>query len=257
MTTPATTHVRIGDIIRWWPLIVVTTLLAVAAGTWSSIARDPTYTATTKLLVVPLVQWDETFLGTSLVRDSGDATRTAATMAVRLNGRHAAELAAAYLGGRWTPESVDATVEASTAQETNVIEVRARSTDRARATQVVDGFVHAWLADRWRAISAELDARIAAVSHTKEDVAKPGDAEARLQTLNVIRNEGSDPTVKVDSTTPAVRDKRMPVGVVAALAAAGGLLLGVLAAAGLVRLPRRRGEGTPHVHASVDRGGAT
>jgi hypothetical protein len=174
------------------------------------------------------------------VRDAGDAKRTAATMAALLDSRRAATAAADYLGGDWAPESVDAAVKVSVVEDTNVINVVARSADRDRATKVAEGFAKATLADRWQTISAELDRRIAAFAAIAAAEPNAGDASARLQTLTVIRESGFDPTLRVDSTSPAVRDKQMPIWAIVGLATAGGLFVGLLAAVGMARLRRPR-----------------
>lgn len=243
MTASNTSRVRMDEIVRWWPLMVVTTLIAVAAGIVSTTQQEPSYAARMRVVVVPLVQWDETFLGTSLVRDSGDTSRTTATVAALLDSRDAAATAAEFLGSGWTAQSVEAAIEVSAGDDTNIIDVEARSIDRARAVGLAAGFVDAVLAERWRTISAEVISRIEALSDPdiSDDVVNSDIVSGRLQTLSAIRNSGSDPTVKVESTTPVVRVEQMSVGVVVGLAAAGGLVLGVLAAVGLVHL-RRRGD---------------
>ena len=232
--------VRVREILRWWPLVIVATLCAVGGAVWSQSGHTPSYTATTTLTVIPLPQWDETFLGTSLVRDSGDATRTAATAAAELQSRHAMTVAADYLGGGWTPDSVAAAVKVSAAENTNVIEVVAQTNDADEAAKLAQGFADATLADRWRTISAELDARIAMINDAVLIAGPNADALfARLQTLDMVRATGSDPTVTIDSTSLAVRSKRMPVWVFVCLAAVGGLVIGVLAAIFMARRPGR------------------
>jgi hypothetical protein len=115
------TSVGIRDIVRRWPLVIVLMLIALGAAFWSDSRQVPSYTATTRLVVVPLAQWDETFLGTSLLRDAGDASRTATTVAAELNSVRAATVAADYLGGDWTPDSVAAAVKVSVFEQTKVL----------------------------------------------------------------------------------------------------------------------------------------
>jgi capsular polysaccharide biosynthesis protein len=251
MTEPKSNQASIGfrEVTRRWPLIIVVMLIALGATFWSNSRQVPTYTATTRLIVVPLAQWDETFLGTSLARDSGDASRTAATVAAELNSIRSATVVADYLRGGWTPDSVAAAVKVSVFEETNVIQIVARSEDAATAAKLAEGFANAVQADRWRTISAELDARIATVSKDVAASAGTGDdttaanptadeAATRLQTLNMIRASGSDPTIKIDSMSLAVQSKRQPVWVILGLAAVGGLFVGILAAVGVAIMHR-------------------
>ncbi|SEH50260.1 Chain length determinant protein [Mycolicibacterium rutilum] len=210
-------------LIRWWPLIVLPALIAAAAAYWSVSHQSPSYTAATRLAVVPLAQWDETFLGTSLVRDSGDAHSTAATTAELLD----------------SPEPVGRAITVSAVPDTNIVEVTARSASPHEAEQVSRTFVDDVLADRWRTIAAELDARIAALSVTTPADPNSGEASARLQTLTLIRQAGADPTLRIVATGAAVEEPRLPTVVILALAALGGAVVGTLCAFVAVRLRAR------------------
>jgi capsular polysaccharide biosynthesis protein len=230
---------RIREIARWWPLILIPALIAVAAAVWSVSQQRSTFTATTRLELVPLVQWDETFLGTSLVRDAGDAKRTASTTAAVLDSREAATATAEYLGSGWTPQSVDDAITVAAVHNANVIDIISQTGDPDSAVRVSEGFAKATLEDRWQTIATELDARIAtltvAVTESTSD-----EAVTRLKTLTVIREAGADPTLRIGPTSPAVENARQPIAVVVGVAAAGGLFIGVLAAVGMTRL--RRGQ---------------
>jgi capsular polysaccharide biosynthesis protein len=238
------------DIIRGWPLVIVVMMIAVGAAYWSTGRQAPSYTATTRVMVVPLAQWDETFLGTSLLRDSADATRTADTVAAELNSIRAATVAADYLGGGWTPDKVAGAVKVSVFEQTNVLEIVARSGDADTAAKLAEGFALAIQADRWKTISAELDARIASISEDLASATGTGRdganvtnptadaASTRLQTLKMVRASGADPTMKIDSTILATQDEQLPIWVVLGLATAGGLFVGLLAAAGVALMRR-------------------
>ncbi len=245
MTRPGAPFVEIREVARWWPLILVAVLVAVAAAAFSVSQQRSTYTATTRMLVVPLVQWDETFLGTSLVRDSGDGKRTAATVAAMLESPKATTAAAENLGGDWTPESVADAIKVTAVKDANVVEIVSQADDPERAVRVSEAFGKAVLDERWQTISAELDTRIAAAEAAA--VQPEGEAATRLQTLIDIRQASSDPTLRVDPTPPAVENPRLSVVAVVGLALMGGLFIGVLAAVGMARIrPRPRVvEGAP------------
>lgn len=245
MTAHRTPSISLRDVARWWPLILVPVVLAVGAAAWSAGQQTENYTASTRLVVVPLAQWDETFLGTSLIRDAGDAKSTATTVAALLDTPRQAGVAAEYLGGDWSPASVDAAVKVAVLPESNVIEVQAHSVDARLAEQLSEGFAKAALADRWKTISAELDTRIAALSVTTSADPNSGEASTRLQTLTVIRQSGSDPTLRSDSTAKAVPDDRLPIAAVIAAAAVGGLFVGVLCAVGMARLRSKPADPAP------------
>lgn len=239
MTRHEAPSIGVRDVLRWWPLVVLPALIAVAATLWSVGQQPSSYTATTTLMVYPLAQWDETFLGTSLLRDGGDAKITAATAASSLDSLRSAATAAAYIGDGWTPEAIDGAVKVSALPETNVIEVTAHSSEYKVAERLAEEYPKAVLAERWRTISAELDTRIAALSVTTAADPNAGEASTRLQTLTIIRQAGDDPTLRLDSTGAAVEDKRLPVAVMVALAAVGGAAVGLFCAMAAARLRRR------------------
>ena len=239
MTAHRTPAIGIRDVARWWPLILLPAVITVSGAMWSVSHQTPTYTASTRLVVVPLVQWDETFIGTSLIRDAGDAKSTATTVTATLDTPRAAAVAAQYLGDDWTPEAVDSAIHVVVVPDSNIVDVQAHSTDPRQAERVSEGFAKAILADRWQTISTELDTRIAALAVTTAADPNTGEASARLQTLTVIRQAGTDPTLRFDSTTAAVADERLPVAAVVGLAAVGGLFVGTLCAVAMTRLRRR------------------
>jgi hypothetical protein len=229
----------IREIPRWWPLLVVPALIAVGATMWSLDRQEPSYTVTTKLMVVPLAQWDETFIGTSMVRDSGDASITAGTIAAHLDTYEAAAVAADFLGGDWTAEAIDAGVKVTAVDNSNIVDIEATAADPDIAVKLAEEFAQAALADRWRTLSAELDARIAAMGPLAAARPDAHDAATRLDTLKLIRQGGVDPTLRIDSTSPVMRHDPLPIGAAIGIATVGGLFIGLLAEFAIVRLRRR------------------
>lgn len=240
--------IRLRDIVRWWPLMLAATGVALLSAVWAHAHTAPVYTATTKLMVVPLPQWDETFLGTDLIRDSGDATRTAPTLASQLKSEHFAEVAARELGGDWTAESVSSAVVIIPEGETNVIDITAQASNPEAAARLASGYANAAIADRWQTISAQVDTRIAAIAGDPltglgdQAGANPAAAEQanRLRTLAVVRDARADPTLRVSATEPALRTVQMSISVIVVLAVLGGLFVGGLAAAVLESLSGSR-----------------
>lgn len=233
--------IRPHHLVRWWPLVLTTILITTGAALWAHKHDVASYTASTAVVVVPLSQWDETFLGTELARDSGDATRTAMTVAAELNSDRSVELTAHHLGGSWTPEAVRAAVSVAAPGETNIIEIVAKGPDPETAGSLSAAFAAATMADRWQTISTQLDAMIDKLKNGSLAVvgdqqgANPTAAEqtGRLQTLTLVRSSGADPTLRVLSTSAPVRSPQMSWSMTLGLAALGGLFLGVLAAWGL------------------------
>ena len=238
---------RVQLIVRWWPLLLATMVVAVCAAWWSHQHAKETYIATTKVVVVPLPQWDETFLGTDLVRDSGDATRTAATEATELQSDRYVKATADYLGGGWSVDAVADAVKVLAAGDTNIIEITARSNDPDKAERLAAGFAAAMMADRWQRISAQLDSRISLLS--SGSLMSGGDPQgtnptaseqaARLQTLTMVRDSQVDPTLRVGATGRR-KGVRNAVGGDVVPRRTRGLLVGVVATAGIEMLRLRR-----------------
>jgi hypothetical protein len=238
--------------LRWWPVLLVPTLIAVGVTMWSLDRQEPSYRVTTTLMVVPLAQWDETFIGTSMVRDSGDASITAGTIAADLDTYRAAAVVADYLGDDWTAETVDADIKVSGVDNSNLVEIVATAEDPEQALKLSEGFAHATLADRWRTLSAELDERITAMAPLAAAHPDASEAAARLDTLRIIRRGGVDPTLQIKSTSPVVRQDPLPVGVSIAVAIVAGLFIGLIAEYAMVRR-RGRTESTVEELADFDR----
>jgi hypothetical protein len=137
------------------------------------------------------------------------------------------------LGGGWTADSVRDSVDVKPVGNTNVLAITARRADPALAERLATAFAKSALGVRWRTIAGELDDRIAALT------ARPGDRGSELRALDAVRRGGTDPTLKLEGTSPAVAADELSGAVVVVLALLGGLFLGALAALGIGRLGRR------------------
>jgi capsular polysaccharide biosynthesis protein len=191
--------------------------------------RDQSYEATAKLVINPLAQYDVTFLGTSLIRDAGDANRTPATVADTIDSGAIAAETGRRMGGGYTASRVRDDVDVKPADNRNVVEIKARAGDRALAERLAGTYAQATFDVRWRTIDKELAARIAAFQDRRR--AAPDSADVgRERVLRSVRRGGTDPTLKLQGIDPAVSANSLPAGVIVALALLGGLLLGGLTA---------------------------
>ena len=232
----------VDDAKRHWLLVVLVALAAVAATLVALSQREPSYRATATLLITPLPQYDDAFLGVSLVRDAGDANRTAATVATLIESDDAAARAARTLGAGWTTKSVKDAVDVKPVAGTNVVRVTARAGERARAKLLASTYVQSAFQVRWDRIARELDTRIADLRTLRRAAAPTSEEVARqLAILEAVRRSGVDPTLSHRSTGRAVEANGIPNAVAAALALLGGLVVGVLAAAALGASRRRLG----------------
>ena len=217
--------------------MLLVTLAAVGASLIALSSRDPSYEATARLVINPLAQYDVTFLGTSLIRDAGDASRTPSTVAETIDSNAIATETARRMGGGYTASAVRDDVDVQPAGDTNVIKIKARAGQRAVAERLADTYAASVLAVRWRTIDKELAARIAAF-HERASAAPDSADFGRERVLQSVRRGGTDPTLKIQGIDPAVSDDSLPDWAIVALAALGGLLLGCLAALGMARLGR-------------------
>jgi uncharacterized protein involved in exopolysaccharide biosynthesis len=232
-------RVLVRQVLRSWPIVVVVTLVAVASSIWALDSRKPSYSATARLLISPLPQWDQTFLGTSLIRDAGDARLTASTVAEVLKGPDSAIEAADSMGAGWTPRLVQRAVFVEAVPDTNVIAVTAHSGSPHVAAKLAEEFVNAVLRSRWRTIKAEVAKRASLAEKSGISIPSEGAVIAGAtgaQVLNFVRLTGSDPTLAFQGATPPEQDNELKPGYVVVLAIAGGLFLGSLAALAMGRL---------------------
>lgn len=234
-----------SEVLRRWPIVVGIGLLALTSSLLAAGSRTPSYSATARLILTPLPQWDETFLGTSLVRDSGDANRTAATMAEVVDSAEVAREASRLLAGRTTERAIRRAVDVQPMPDTNVLAVTAVAADPARAVRLADAFASSVLTVRWRTIERELDQRIALITAIGGGDPENGEVAQVSRALRVTRSAGRDPTMTLEKSDSATRVEELPKAVVAALGTAGGLFLGGLIAAAMGRMATRRPAATP------------
>ncbi len=239
-------RIPFSEIVRRWPLVLAVTLVAVAASLAAAASREPTYSATAQLVITPLPQWDETFLGTSLVRDAGDANRTAATIAQVVDSPAVARETAAVLGDRTTERLISEAVQVEPVAGTNVLAVTAMARDRGSAVRMADAFAASVLAVRWRSIEQELDERIALITRIAGGDAGAEEAAQPVRTLRVIRSAGSDPTMTLTRSRPATKVGELPTPAIVALALGGGLFVGALIALVLARIGEQAAARSPN-----------
>ena len=239
---PAGTPASVGalrEIVRRWPVVLLVALAAVAAGAIASSSRESSYTARARLVIIPLAQQNESFLGTSLLRDAGDANRTASTLATTMDSREVERETAERLGDDWTADAVHDAVSVKPVANANVVEIEATAASSTLASRVASSFAEATLDVRWDKIAAELEERISALDQLTDTVSDAGGLARDREILAATLRAGTDPTLRLQGNAPRVSQEGVSTAVVLVLALAGGLLLGCLAALGLSRLGRR------------------
>jgi uncharacterized protein involved in exopolysaccharide biosynthesis len=229
---------------RGWPLVVVVVLAAVGASMLAASLRAPEYEASARLLVSPLSQGDTQLFGTDLIRETGDAQLTPATVAVLLESRAAAAETARRLGGNWTADSVLDAVRVEPIDDTHVLSVTARADSPKAAAALATGYAQAVIDVRARTIQEQLRERY--VNATARRRAVPDDdynALDRLMTeirmIETTRNQGGDPTLRLADVAEAPQEEvRRSLILIAGVGLLGGLAVGIGAAMLLDRLRR-------------------
>jgi capsular polysaccharide biosynthesis protein/Mrp family chromosome partitioning ATPase len=202
-------------------------LAALASIAWVT-QRSPSYRATAQILVAPISQDDQTYLGIQVVRDSpGDPTRTVQTAATLIDTRAAARLAAANLGNGWTTGAVDGAVSVEPQGQSNVVAVTGEASSGRDAARLANAFARAALADRNAVVRRQVAAALASL---QARTAGASDAQAsaladRRTALEAA--EGRDPTLSLAQTASVPGSATgAPKELVVVLALIAGLTLG-------------------------------
>jgi Mrp family chromosome partitioning ATPase/DNA-binding winged helix-turn-helix (wHTH) protein/capsular polysaccharide biosynthesis protein len=211
-------------------VVALTTIAALGVAAALLATREATYTSTAQLLVTPLPQDDRTFLGTTLLRDSGDPTRTVQTAAALVDSPLAAQRAARRLGGGLDARTVQADVNVQPLGESNILSVTASSTTADGAARLANEFADSALAVRGEEIRSQVDAVMQTVGPDPTAADR-----TRLAELRAVRDRG-DPTLLLSQPAQAPESsKGAPAWLVLALAAIAGFTLGSIAALLMLR----------------------
>lgn len=206
-------------------IVVLTTIAAIAVAAVVLATRTPTYTSTAQLLVTPLPQDDRTFLGTGLLRDSGDPTRTVQTAAALVSSPLAAQETASRLGGGLTAQQVQQDVNVQPLGESNILSITASASTAAGAARLANGYAVSALAVRDAQIRRQIDTAISAIGPNPS----PEDS-TRLSELRSVQGRG-DPTLALSQSAQTPQSaKGAPAWLVLGLAAIAGFTLGAIAA---------------------------
>jgi tyrosine-protein kinase len=227
--------------VLWWalrahPAVAVAVLLATVAGAlaWLSV-RTPQYRATAQVLVNPRPQDDQLFLGLSVMKDTGDPTRTIQTAAALLASPEAARLAARSLGPGWTETEVLGAIDIQPQGESNILDVTATASTAGDAAAIANAFVHAVLDERERTLRRQVEPMIERLTQALAAL-PPTDADTgtelgrRITQLRDLRSDG-DPTIELArrATLPDTPEGA-PSRLILVLAFVAGAVLAAMAA---------------------------
>jgi capsular exopolysaccharide synthesis family protein len=210
------------------------TLVAIAAAFGVLSKRSPSYMATTQVLVTPLAQNDQTFIGVGLVRDSGDPTRTIQTAAEVLQSMAAAQLTATRVGQQLTAGKVQADVSVTPVGQSNIVAITATADSGRLAAQLSTAYAQQSLYLRGLSIDRQIGALIASLAGSPTPA-----SQARVVELQAVLRNG-DPTLSISqpATVPA-GPSGVPNWLVLVLAAIVGFVVASIAAVLAERFSRR------------------
>ena len=227
---------------RFWPVLLLVAAAAVAASLLVTARQEPQYEATAQLLVTPLSQSETELFGTFLIRDAGDAAQTPDTVAILIQSDAVATETARRLGEGWTPPAVLEAVTVEPAGETNILNVIATTDDPEESASVASTFARSVIKVRKEELVPDLQERYDTLEERRrrlpaDDYSQRDRLYREMRLLENTLNQGGDPTLRfVDpAIAPTETTARSPL-VIAAIALAGGLLLGIAAAVALDRL---------------------
>jgi Mrp family chromosome partitioning ATPase/capsular polysaccharide biosynthesis protein len=207
-------------------IFVLVVLATVAAATvWTSTAQKE-YSASAEILVTPLPQDNQSFLGFDLLRDSGDPTRTVQTAAALIETREAADQTAAALNDGRTGVQILDSISVQPAGESNVIDVTATAESPTLAALTANAFTIATLQIRRERLEAQVAEEIARLQAGPVD----SDTQNRIDTLTALKEHG-DPTLALaQRATPSSSPNGASAAIVIGLALLAGLAIGTATA---------------------------
>jgi capsular exopolysaccharide synthesis family protein len=213
-------------------VVLLVTLAAVGASIAFIVLRSSQYEATAQILVEPLSQEDEVFVGLPLLRDTGDPVRTVETAASLVESHEAAQRTADELGKDWTSDEVlEQVVDVTPAGESNILAVTATADTPDEAAMIANEFARAALEARndelrrlAESLVTQLDARLRAVP-AADEITRAELASRRDQVQSVA--ETGDPTLVIaQRALPPTSSAGASPALIIALALIAGLTVG-------------------------------
>lgn len=215
-------------------VVVAITLLTFAAATAFALQRTRSYTAQAEILVTPLPQNDQNFLGVGMLRDSGDPTRTVQTAATLIETPDAALLTANRLADGTSRGQVSSAVHVQPVGQSNILGVSATAHSAERAALLANTYATSALQLRNQSLKRQINA---AISQLRRNPASPD--RSRLAALESV-SKGIDPTLGISLHALAPRSPDgSPTWAIAAIALIAGFIIASIVALLLERLDHR------------------
>ena len=226
-------------LLEHWLLILVLMAVAVLAAWAYARTAEQRYEASADVLVTPIPNWDATYLGIDVLRESnsGEAVVTAARLITRPS---VAEAVKRRLQVDEEPESLVAAIEAQPQSQSNVLAIAAEHETPEGAATLANAFADVLVAQRTQRfqrsverLTKRLSSRLQEIPKESRGEGEGGTLQGRLAQLQAFVGE-QDPTVQVSSRAVPPSAPVWPRPLLTMWAAAlGGLLFGIAAAIAL------------------------
>ena len=220
-------------------LVALAALVGLAAGAAAvySATAQKRYEARAELLVSPVPARDTTFLGFSVLRESGDPGRVVATAARLVRTPEVAEAVQLQLGLHESRQKTLRSVSAQPVDGSNLVAVVGKASTAARAAQLANAFAAELVAERTVRFQSEVAQAVARLAQQLARArASAPESLALARRLATLRGlvGARDPTLQVASNAVASSSAAWPrtrllvwLAALAALAAGGSFLLGL------------------------------
>ena len=230
--------------VRSHKLVVALATLAALAGAlaWTTL-RTPDYDASAEILVTPVPQEDQIYVGLPLLRDSGEPTRTIQTAATLFESASAERETALRLD--LTRTQVGDAISVNAKGESNILEIKARATTAEAAAELANTYAESSLDIRSELIAERVQRTLEQLREREASLGEGATSEVavelqrRISALEALE-DGDDPTMNV---AEAATEPREPVGlppfIVLPLVVIAGLVFGTALALALSLSERR------------------
>src|SRR4051794_20961185 len=207
--------------------------------------RTPDYKADAEVLVTPLPEGDETFVGIPFLVSSGDPTRTVQTAATLISSTAAADETARLLDNGMSGSDVSEAIVVKPKGESNVLSVEATAESAEVARDMANTFARSSLGLRTRQLQRQIANTIDRLQASLSDTRATGRPEAlaelstRITALENVR-DGNDPTLSIseEADLPG-KPVGAPSWVIVFLSLVAGTILGMVLAL-LLEMAERR-----------------
>jgi capsular exopolysaccharide synthesis family protein len=188
-----------------WLLILALVVGAVAAAALYASTAEKRYEAEADLLITPVSASDETFLGTSALRESGVQSNSVLTAARLIRTPDVAEAVRDELGEDLSRDELLGMVQVEPISQSSIVAILASAGDAQRAAEVANAFARAVVEQRSELFQRDIDAkidrledRLGEIGGNEQLAGEAGAIQERLSHLRALVG-ANDPTIQVSS----------------------------------------------------------